>query len=948
MGGVVSQAHDTVRVAMPVNACMERCTHMGAAVAALFAMVGLSAQEARTPVQEVIAAATLAESKGDHAGAMQMLKVAHERAQQAQNEGDVARLREALVRFAQAGGAQPGAGLEPQLAAFMASIQGRPEAQGAPAGSDPVQRLIAVLDEGTPVNSAVDAANKQLGDLGALVVPALVAALPKAGQFGVVNAMRLLEPHSDPRIAPALLERANADPAIAALVVEHLERMKRDVRLPIVQALVQRDLPAETRVKVLDAMEGLPECDAVRKSMALQMAMDGKAQGWLLSKLREWKVDWSGEVLQILRGSSDPGIAAGVTSRWLQTDLSVDEAAAVAAIEKLDASKRWMVAAEVARRRPEMARVAMLSIDEFTDWKNTGGGSWFGSGVEWWRQGGAAAVKLLQAWKAHPQIDIDNALVRIIDSGWQVPPELEDTLGQRSLQYLVMALPKDADDRALAIWRRLGSYERRGFVNKVIESGRPWHRVVAAQIATAQEWNQVQPQWIERDWSGAPPEAAAALLELARRFPDPAVGRIVVEGQGIRSTSARPGAWHGALIAACERTPELPAEIVLIFAKAGDEQAWHVLAKRDPRAALELARDPSRRCGVSLARLLGEHGTAADVPTMVRMLESFTLSPDSQRQVLPFIERHCRGNLDVANRLYQQLSGRPPSEVMLAFTTAAGVAIEQLAELIERTPQLQRDVASVATGAMQGLITAAQSPVLVQALDKALAREPISLPQVQCILQLMQACASPDCLPALRRALASPKADPFTPDVARAALAVAGPQRRAVLLELLGAPNSAAVQVALDADGLGQEQELLARATEAMLRYGKQLGSVDTLFNSLDPATRATQARAVLQSPNFPQFHQQFCISVLQALGSLKDPQFVAELAKGAQHPDLLVRMAAVEQLGRVFTRDAAPFLLELLKDDDEAVRKVAKDSLDRLAEYLDARTKWDERLNRK
>ena len=58
--------------------------------------------------------------------------------------------------------------------------------------------------------------------------------------------------------------------------------------------------------------------------------------------------------------------------------------------------------------------------------------------------------------------------------------------------------------------------------------------------------------------------------------------------------------------------------------------------------------------------------------------------------------------------------------------------------------------------------------------------------------------------------------------------------------------------------------------------------------------------------------------------------------------------MAAVEQLGRVFTRDAAPFLLELLKDDDEAVRNVAKESLDRLAEYLDARTKWDERLHRK
>ena len=169
-----------------------------------------------------------------------------------------------------------------------------------------------------------------------------------------------------------------------------------------------------------------------------------------------------------------------------------------------------------------------------------------------------------------------------------------------------------------------------------------------------------------------------------------------------------------------------------------------------------------------------------------------------------------------------------------------------------------------------------------------------------------------------------------------------------MLRELLTHPDPRVVREALDAVKPGQDQELLAAATKALLANLRSLGAVDAFFDGLEPASRAATARAVLQAPDFDQCSSALAGSALRALGSLKDSSFAADLARGAQHGSPSVRMAAAEQLGRLFTRDAAPFLLELLKDDDKAVRDQAKARLELLADYLDGRAKWEERLHRK
>jgi hypothetical protein len=169
-----------------------------------------------------------------------------------------------------------------------------------------------------------------------------------------------------------------------------------------------------------------------------------------------------------------------------------------------------------------------------------------------------------------------------------------------------------------------------------------------------------------------------------------------------------------------------------------------------------------------------------------------------------------------------------------------------------------------------------------------------------------------------------------------------------VLHELLASKDVRVVAAGLAAEGVGKDEELVAAATKALLANLRTLGSVDGFFDGLEPGPRAATASTVLQAPDFDQASSALAGSALRALGSLKDSRFAADLARGAQHGQPSVRMTAAEQLGRLFTREAAPFLLDLLKDDDKNVRDLAKERLELLADYLDGRAKWDERLHRK
>ncbi len=916
---------------------------MGAALAALFSLLALPAQEPAPTPGYRLAQAKLAEARGDVAAARRTLEEALAKA----NDADKVALREALAALPQDGNATTGGdgtirrpADDPAAAAagFREIMRQMGRADGPT--QDPVQRLIAVLERGPSSVPEVGDASAQLQNLGPLVVPPLLAALPKAGPFGVVHAINILGNHVDPRIAPAILARANADPAIAQLVIAALDNMTLPVRQALLTGLDDSQLPPTSQWMLAQSMDDDSGLEEKRRALVLRLADEPTVQRELSDKVREWEVPWADEVLTKLRASKDPATAANATAQWLSQQTNLDEADALAAIQPLDPRHRWVVARQVTSRSKNWAKVALLGLGEGANLERLQQSPWF-LGVEWRSGGGAAASALMQLTKTQPDLiqRLTTPVGAIIRDGWIVPPELDSTLASFSLSAFAAALPRDGEARALAAWDRLSRDHRWTFTNAIVSLGRPWHRVVAAQIATAENYWDVPEEWLRRNWTGAPPEVGAALVALAERFPRTKS----VVSQATATTNGP--AWQQSLIDACQRCKDLPSAILLPYVREGDKFAWDVLAGRDPSAALAIARAPDGQWHNVRARVLGEHGTAEDVATLVKRMGWAALSEEELEQVRPFVLRHGLGNLALLKQLAKH--GAPLARD-LAKQIAARIDIAQLTEFLTILPELPGEIADHSIQTLQSQVGTSHAPMLAQALAAAAARDPIVPAEVLTVLDLMTRSGSTECLPALRSALDNARLGDFCSKIAATMVSLPGREWPTMLREMLAHPDARVVGEALVAIRPGQDQELLAVATKALLANLRALGAVDGFFDGLEPGPRAATASTVLQAKDFDQASIALACSALRALGSFKDSRFAADLARGAQHGEPSVRMSAAEQLGRLFTREAAPFLLDLLKDDNKNVRDLAKERLELLADYLDGRAKWDERLHRK
>ncbi len=960
---------------MPVHVGMERTPQMGAARAARFSSVvssvvspvvatlALAAMlNAPLPAQQDptttpgyrLAQAKLAEARGDVAAARRTLEDALAKA----NDADKVALREALAALPQDGkAAAVDEGTIQKLLADPAATARVREALAqrgflAATPQDPVQRLIAVLERGPRSVPEVGDASAQLQNLGPLVVAPLLAALPKAGPFGVVHAINILGKQVDPRIAPAILARANADPAIAQRVIAAMDSMSIPVRQALLAGLDDGQLTPTSLWELAQSMDDESGLEDRRRALVLRLADEPTLQGEIGQRLVQWQVPWADEVFAKLRASKDPAIAAGATAQWLQMQTNLDEDGTLAAIQALDPRHRWWVARQVTTRSKNWAKVALLGLGEGANNKQLQQDPWF-LGVEWRSGGSAAASALLQLTKTQPDLvrQLTTPVEAIVRDGWVVPPELDATLASFSLSALAAALPRDGEARALAAWNRLGRDDRWTFTQAIVSLGRPWHRVVAAQIATAENYWQVPEEWLRRDWTGAPPDVGAALVALAERFP-----RTKPVGSQATATTNGP-AWHQSLVDACKRCKDLPSAILLPYVREGDQFAWDVLAERDPSAALAIARAPDGPWQKVRAHVLGQHGTAEDLATLMRRMDWSALSEPDLDQVRTFVLRHGLGNLALLSRMATAKdrinTGLPSSQGPavardLAKQIAARIDIAQLPEYLTILPDLPDEVANRAMQTLQSQVATRHAPMLAQALAAAGAREPIVAAEIRAVLNLMTRSGSTECVPALRSALDNARLGDFRSQIAATMVSLPGREWPAMLRELLAHPDARVVREVLVAVKPGADAELLAAATKALLANLQTLSSVDAFFDGLEPAARAATARAVLQAPDFAQASSAVANSALRALGSLKDSSFAADLARGAEHHSPSVRMAAAEQLGRLFTPDAAPFLLRLLKDDDKDVRNRAKERLELLADYLDGEAKWNDRLHRK
>ncbi len=894
---------------------------MGVAVAALFVCAHLIAQQEAT-TESRLAAAKLAESRGELALAEQDL-------------------RAALVGSTGAARAQ----VETELRGLLAR-QGRAETaavQDPANGGDPIQRLLAVLERGSNDRPEVRAAVDELHSLRALALPALLTALPKMGPFGLSNAMSILSEQDDARIAPSLLARMEgADPAVLTAILARVDDMHSSVAMMVAREVAKRDVPPNTLITALQVLLHHRTEQEAPRELALRLAKVPSTQAVVLELVRKEKAGWVMETLTELMAATDPSVRAGATSRWLVLQKDLTEAAALAQIGKLPSAQQWWVARDAAAFHPTWVQCGLMAL-QGADRDGVRKESWF-QAMEWWRQPEQAAPALLALPDTTTALD---HVAMMVARGWVAPVSLQEPLeravvasaSQGPWQTLIRAMPTADEGRALATWDRMGPEVRSVFVRYAVEGGKPWFRLVAKYLASSERADGIAEQCIPLDWNGAPPEAIDALVAVVERFPTDAKGQFMP--------------WHEAVMTAYRMSPNLPAAVVLPLAARDYSPAFAQVATKHPHDALAFARSKIMNLNLheSLDGLLRQHGTAADVPLAARLIPM-----DGGWRTWPGIEslflRYGSGRLEVValGRSLPNESGFLRSyRQSHALRATKGLRAEQLADVLAMLGDLDQTVAEHAERWLGPQLQPEHGPLLTQAVESLLAK-PIDdsmTEQLLTLLRLMSATKDLKCAPVAQRVLQqSDLHDAVADQATKTALALAGPERRRLLAELLTSPHPGIIAVALTDAEMATNADLRALGKAAILRLGERLSVGDNVFEALAPIDAVSLASDLLTSARFSMLPRSLCLAAVTRLrrspvvGSL-----ASTIALGIAHPSQDVRWRVAVELGNTFTRAAAPFLLEMLKDESPDVRKVAQTSLDQIANYLDARAKWEERL---
>ncbi|MCC7064683.1 MAG: HEAT repeat domain-containing protein, partial [Planctomycetes bacterium] len=219
-------------------------------------------------------------------------------------------------------------------------------------------------------------------------------------------------------------------------------------------------------------------------------------------------------------------------------------------------------------------------------------------------------------------------------------------------------------------------------------------------------------------------------------------------------------------------------------------------------------------------------------------------------------------------------------------------------------------------------------------------------PILRWLVEQLGTTRDPKAIPALRKVLGMPDPEPYVlVQAANAMLQCAGSSRRQLLVDMLSSSQVEVATAALAAEELRSDAELRDVARTALLRIGDRIEDAQSTFAVLDEADRVGLASAVVKAPNFARFSQQLAMVAIDVLGAQKSAAQVEPIWAGYRHPDEFVRQHAAIALGSTFSREAAPHLIEMLKDDSSDVRTAAQKALDEIANYLDAKAKWEARL---
>lgn len=951
---------------MVVNAPMNSAPRAGAALTALFGL-GLLAQDpvgGSPSVEARLAAAAMAEGRGDFAAAEKELRLAVGMS----GPREKARSDAALKAFLQRAGRSEGEETPQQGEARTSELLSEKGFGSAQDGQDPVRVLVRRLDLGGRENADVDQATKQLLELGPLVVGPVTEAMPQFGPFGLVNALALLRRYDDPRIATTVvkvLERGDA--GIAALVAQQLDGLQDAVAMSIATRLAASDQPPAVRAAAIAAVSQKGSVPDAFLAAVKELVRDPVAHRALLEIARAADGPWVVEFAKALAASDDPWLRGDGLLLRCRLEPGIAESDVLAVLETLSTDAKAHVADRLVPQHPEWVHVAAMGLAA----NNASAQSQYLK-VQWWQMPDFSAKALLahhNRSSKHPgqfeaplsSQQIEQIVRTCIEAGWRANEDTENELAdycvrQNRWNLLVEAL---SDEERAIVWReRLGA-PGRAIAFAAASSPRRWHRLVVEELAASTDPDADAPRLIaNRDWTGLDEATKQKLVDVVARWtkelPVPRRGAPYQSAVAVPRLPAGQN-WTSALLGDQPHARLVPVEVVLLLSRAGHAPAFEALVKYDKalffRECETMLDEENSRW---IADFVVDSGTVEQRPLLLRCLAfsrgQFWRGVDTESRVLLCLRTWSDGSLDVVALGSPGASG---DLVTTATVEASKASVDDLARILTLMPGVHEKVASAARRALQPQLRAAHGDTLHAALagmlaaDAARSSESAAEATKVFLVDSLVAIDRTDSKDLFDRILDGTRGDmPSRAAAAKGLLAFAGERRGEVLRRLLRDDAPDVVAVAFAAPEQRTDPALRDATFATLLRLGPVVGELASVwFEAMNPKDATAIATALLEHEGFPKFTRPVVESALRALSASKDGKHVTILARAVSHPDVDVRVVVATNLGRTFDRAAVPHLVQLLKDDHHEVVNSANTALQRLSEFFEAEKKWADQL---
>lgn len=844
-----------------------------------------------------------------------------------------------------------------------------------PGKPDPVKRLIATLNQGTRRQPKVTSALDELESLGALIVPTLLEALPNLGPFGLRNALNLLRDIDDPRIRPALealCEKPND--AVVHAITKELADMRREVALPLALRFSNAGWPAATRFKALCVLVRYAPTKA--KPLAMELARDFSLHSDLLELAGTAKEDLGKTIWRELAKNGQEHHRAASNGQLLLVAEGLTEAAAIATLEAMPESYRFIIARELAKRHREWVHVGLIAMKTTSGSRQGCGEEWFAK-MEWWRHPNESMAMLI----ATPDEQFNYTNVRtplhaIISSGWELPTELEREFANKApivgWEWFLRSLTIKGESRAIATWRSVSPDQRRALVDTATDLKMPWHELVLAHMESAPDVDSISFEGaLRRSWRGMSQEQSKRLIAVIAAWQK----QHPASQQKLSPMRNRPGArpgrsnqpnWTTSLLNGYTASNGIPSEALLPLIRDDFRSAFSAMAMMDPQRALQLASgwsaDKIALHRTSVVELLKEHADARHIELAVKLAHA-QVGPRHTGNLVTGIKNyllaHGKGDVRVI-----ALARRPGLDnktlVGIALRSADGASVDDVQELLDLLPVLEAQTAYAVMRSLQPQWQKKHTPKILKLLDSMLAGENNAAERdkaesldranpdivAESMLRVASRLGAEGVTERAQRILdAKDTTHRLQREAARVRIQHSGSDRSAVIASLLEHPSSTVVSAALVQPDIGTDANLRRLALAACLQHGEKLSDIDQLLANLSPVDRIAFAKAIVTNSKFASVSRDASLTALGVLGDKKDPSLVAAIATGNSHGDAVVREMVAIQLGRTFAKEAVPFLIDMLRDDSSSVRGAAETNLEQISNYLEAREKWQGRI---